>query len=239
MMEFSFGFLFGAAIGWCAWLNRKTLQRARQEGETPRMKWGPAIGFIAFVIFMDYVFREILPHGIRNADGSMSVVLRYSLQVAFSFIFFGAITLILGNFSQHAAWQAAITLTVCRAVLDYTRDLNNTDEFGYILSVAWQHVIMTVASVSVGCLACRFLRGPNAIARELLLALWACYLVGCARSFGHKDFVMPPEGKSMLSFVFEDHVGIIFVHGVFTVSAVVATWFILTWLWDKQERETA
>jgi len=28
MMEFSFGFLFGAAIGWCAWLNRKTLQRA-------------------------------------------------------------------------------------------------------------------------------------------------------------------------------------------------------------------
>ena len=239
MMEFSFGFLFGAALGWCAWLNRESLQRAGQEGETPGSKWEPAIGFIVFVILMDYFLREILPDGIRRADGSMSVVLRYGLQIAFSFVFFGAITLVLGMFSLHAAWQAAVTLTVYHAVLDYTRDLNNADEFGYILSGAWQHAILAVASVIVGYLAWRFMRGPNAIARELLLALWACYLVGCARSFGHKDFVMPPEGKSVFSFVFEDHVGLIFVHGVFTVSAVVATRFILTRLWDKQERETA
>ena len=72
------------------------------------------------------------------------------------------------------------------------------------------------------------MRGPNAVQQEFLLVLWACYLSGCARSFAHKDFVFPPEGKSAISYILESHPGLIFVHGTFTVSAILTTWWILS-----------
>lgn len=231
MMEFSFGFIFGAALGWCAWLNRDRLRQAGQEGQTPGATWGPCIGLVAFVILTAAGFlllRLVLPDGFRDNEGAMAVATRFGIRVFFSFIFFGAITLIFGLHSLHAAWQAAVTLTVYRAVLDYTRDLSSADNFGYVLSGGWQLAIGVTAGAAAGYLAYRFMRGPNAVQREFLLVLWACYIAACARSYGHMDLIVPPEGKSVATFLFQDHVGLFFVHGTFTVSTVLTTWWILT-----------
>jgi hypothetical protein len=234
-MEFSFGFVFGAALGWCAWRNREQLREAGQTGATPPASWVPAIGFIVLVVFMGYFLRDILPDGWRRAEGPMAFVYRYGLRSLFSFIGFGAIAIIFGLFSLNAAWQAAITLTVYRAALDYTRDLDDVENFGYVLSDTWQNVILAIVSLITGFLAWRFTRGPNAVKRQLLLVLWACYVIGCVRSYCHAHLFFPPEGKTVATYLFVDHANLFHVHGIFTVSAVLATWWIVKYFPNKEQ----
>lgn len=237
MMEFSFGFLFGAALGWCAWLNRERLRTAGQTGETPPASWAPFALFLAFVLFTFYgrglVF-GLLPEGFREATGFGAWSLRILLSMIFGFVTFGAVTIILGLFSQHAAWQAAITLTVYHTVLDYVRDLNTVDEFGYTLSYAGQQIILAVSSAIVGFLVYRLMYGPRPVVRLYLLVLWACYLSGCARSFIHKDLFFPEEGVGRLTAILTTHSSLVVVHGIFTVSAIITTWFILTRFRDEE-----
>lgn len=231
MMEFSFGFIFGAALGWCAWLNRDRLREAGQQGTTPEPKWGPCIGYVAFVVavFSGFlVLALILPEGFRDDSGAGAAMLRFGMRIIFGFVFFGAVSLAFGLHSLHAAWQGAITLTVFHTVLDYTRDLRNVDEFGYTLATSGQLAILISTSAIVGYLAWRFMRGPNPVLREFLLVMWACYLSGCVRSFAHKGLWIPQEGKSRLAYVLDDHPALIVVHGIFTVAVLYCTWLALT-----------
>ena len=242
MMEFSFGFLFGGALGWCAWLNRETLRRAGQEGVAPEAKWGPFLGYLAFVIVMLFGRRLIfgfLPEDFRQDDSLTAEMTRIGLTALFAFISFGAISIAFGLFSTHAAWQAAITLTVYHTVLDYTRDLSDTEHFGYTMARHWQQIIPALCAAAVGVLVYRFAKGPRPVERLMLLAVWACYLSGCARSFGHKGLLFPPEGGSRLDAMFSHHASLILVHGIFTVSALVTTWFILTRFRSAEEHQAA
>jgi hypothetical protein len=94
--------------------------------------------------------------------------------------------------------------------------------------VSAQIAILLAATALVGVLVHKFQHGPNPIHRLYLLAIWSCYLTACARSYFHKDLFFPPEGKTALTVIVEDHPTLFFVHGTFTVSAIVTTWFILT-----------
>jgi len=229
LMEFSFGFLFGAALGWCAWLHREQLHRAGQEGDTPKATWGPCIGLLAFVLITMIgrgLVYESLPESIWKSAGLSAEIARIGFSAAFDFITFGAVVIIFGLFSLHAAWQAAITLTVYHTVLDYTRDLDNTDHFGYTMPAFWQQAIPAFCAAIVGVLTCRLMKGPRAVERLLLLSVWACYLSGCARSFFHKGLLFPAEGGSRFDAMFNHHASLILVHGIFTVSAILTTWFV-------------
>ena len=242
MMEFSFGFIFGAALGWCAWLNRARLQEAGQHGAVPPMAWGPCIGFIAYVaaLFGGYMLLgQLLPEGFGDREGAMALIARTALSLLFGYVLFATVAIVLGLHSLQAAWQVAITMTFFHTVLDYTRDLSDAGRFGYTLSGAGQLIVLVVCCAIVGGLSWRFMRGPNTVQRQFLLVLWACYLTACVRAFGHKDFFFPPEGKSALDYIFQDHPGLIFVHGTFTVTAIITTGFILTRFSDSAARPAA
>ncbi|MCL4694680.1 MAG: hypothetical protein KJ060_19480 [Candidatus Hydrogenedentes bacterium] len=229
-MEFSFGLILGAALGYCAYLNRERLYVAGQEGETPPAAWGPVGVFFAFVatVFIAYpVVGGLLPEGIADSRTLSALLVRDLFRVLFGFVFFGGLCIILGLRSILAAWQIAVTLTVFHCVLDYVRDLDNPERFGYTLPVPVQLLILLIATGAVGYLTFRFQQGPQPIRRIYLLVLWACYAVACVRSFFLKDFFFPPEGESLLSVITQNHASLFFVHGTFTVSAIITTWFIL------------
>lgn len=232
MMEFSFGFIFGAALGWCAYLHRDALYTAGQRDESPGESWGPVIGFAGFVVVIfggAALLEGALPDGFVESGSAGAILVRNVAGILLSFIFFGAVAILLGLRSRHAAWHVAITLTFFHTVLDYTRDLSDPKQFGYTLPIAVQLSITIALTAVVGYLVYRLQNGAEPVRRLLLLAVWACYASACARSFLRADFFAPPEGQSAWSMFVDHHAELVFVHGTFTVSAIVATWFIVSY----------
>ena len=155
-------------------------------------------------------------------------ILRVGMMVIFGFVFFGSLMMALGLFSLHAAWQVAITLTFFHTVLDYVRDLDDAERFGYTVSFTVQNLVLYPAALIVAVLVCRLQRDRNAVRNLFLLAVWSCYLSSCLRSFGYWEMVFPPEGMNVGTLLIEKHSSIFFVHGTFTVSALLTTGFILS-----------
>lgn len=242
MMEFSFGFIFGAALGWCAYLHRERLGAWGRNDESPGESWGPVVALISIVLalFLSYpVLAQILPEGFRDSSSIDAIILRDVLGLLFGFVVFGGLAIMLGMRSLHAAWQVAVTLTFFHTVLDFVLDLSDAKNFGYVLGLPAQLSIVMVATATVAYLVFQFQRGRAPIQRLYLLAVWSCYISACARSFLHKAFFFPPPGESALSVLIADHASLFFVHGTFTVSAIVTTWFIQTRFGEPELRAIA
>lgn len=236
MMEFSFGFIFGACLGACAYVNRKRLAAAGQKGVTPPAVWGPFFIWIASVIFVFLAFPLLMaatPEEFLNSKSFGAILTRDVLGMLLGFVFLGGLSIVLGLFSLHVAWQVAITLTFFHTVLDFVRDLGEAKNFGYELAVPWQILILILATALVGWMVYRLQKGPDPVRRLFLLVLWTCYATSCVRSFARKELLFPPDGESALSVLIDSHAGIFFVHGTFTVSAIITTCFIL-WAIPKQ-----
>jgi len=178
---------------------------------------------------------DLLPENFPEDQSLAADGIRMGLSALFDFMTFGAIAIIFGLFSLHAAWQAGITLTVYCTVLDYTRDLNDTNAFGYTLGPIGQQTIPVLCAAITGLLVYRLMKGPRAVERLLLLSVWLCYLSGCARSFLHKDLLFPPDGVGRLDGIFAHHPSLLVVHSIFTVSALITTWYVLTRFRDAKE----
>lgn len=230
MMEFSFGLILGAALGWCAWLNREQLARSGQSENTPQPGVGLSLVYVVFVALVFYWFpivSDMLAEEFKQ-PGVAGWVYRTLFSLMFGYLTFGAVSLILGLNSLHTAWQCAITLTVFHTVLDYTRDLNDVANFGYTLSGWGQFAVLVVASGVVGLLTSWLMTGRAAVRNLFLLVLWACYVSGLARSFLSKDYLFPEEGKPGLLAILRDHPSLLVVQGIFTASTLWLTWVLLT-----------
>ena len=229
-MEFSFGFIFGAALGWCAYLHQDRLRVAGKSRETAGESWGPLIAMIAIIVAIFLarpILGSVLPEGYADRTTLDAVIVRDVVGLLIGFITLGAVAIILGMRSLHVAWQVAITLTFFHTVLDFVVDLNEPEKFGYAIPVWSQMMIVLVATAIVGMLVYRLQRGPQPVHRLFLLAVWACYVTSCARSFLRKDYFFPPEGENLWSVITANDAAIIFVHGAFTISAIITTLFIL------------
>lgn len=237
MMEFTFGFIFGGALGWCAYLHRDALQDAGQRVESPGESWAPLIGFVVFItaVLVTYpMLDSILPEGTRESSSIGAIALRDIVGTVLGFVFVGAVAIVLGIRSRHAAWQIAVTLTFFHTVLDFMRDLSTPKSMGYSVSGTVQLIIVIVTTLIVGVLVYRWQRGEKPILKLFLLAVWACYISACARSFFRKEFFFPPEGESMWSVLVQKHSELFLVHGTFTVSALLTTWFLIALTKERQ-----
>ncbi len=227
MMELTFGFVFGGALGLCAYRCRNELRVSGQQGETPPPRWSPMLAFVALFMLMFggiVVLRLILPDDFAESDAAYAFALRQLLGVVFSFTFFGAVAIIISLFSLHVAWHVAITLTFFHTVHDFVRDLDKIENFGYVWPMSVQWLVSIGLSLALGCAVYKLQNGHRAVARLLLIAIASCYAMACVRSFGHADYL----NASALKLLIESHPSIIFVHGTFTVSALITAYFVLT-----------
>ncbi|MCC6490773.1 MAG: hypothetical protein IT364_25020 [Candidatus Hydrogenedentes bacterium] len=231
MMEFTFGLLLGAAFGFCAYQNRDRLRVAGQRGEFPPEGVMPLMGALAFVVAIFVAFPLLgtsLPEDFAKAPSWNALIMRDVLRVIFGFTFFGGVAICLGLWSRMAAWHIAVTLTFFHTVLDYTRDLSEVRNFGYVLPLWAQLAVLFTATGIVAYLVHRFQRGPDAVSRLLLLVLWSCYLAACVRSFARWEFFSAPEGLSAWAVLVQKEPSIIFVHGTFTISLLITTWYVVS-----------
>jgi hypothetical protein len=222
MMEFTFGLILGAALGLCAYLHRERLAVAGQDRTSPGASFKPLIPLIGLVIAVFWA-ESLFP-----GDNPNSMFLNDIMRLIFSFVFFGGICIALGMRSITVAWQIAITLTFFHTVLDFVVDLNEPSRFGYALSTPWQMCVLIAATFAVGLIVYFIQRWPNSVRGLYLLAVWSCYLTACARSFLYKDYFFPPEDLNALSALMNHEPSIFFVHGAFTISALITTVFIMS-----------
>jgi hypothetical protein len=98
LMEFTFGILLGAGMGWAAWRSRAELAEPREtSGAAPEYGWSvPAAALLCLVV----------------VGGEWQEALRFQFTVT------GAALLVLVLFSEELAWQSAITITVCAFAAD-------------------------------------------------------------------------------------------------------------------------
>ena len=240
MMEFSFGLIFGAALGWCAWLNREQLSRGGQSENTPPPRLGLGLVYVVFVALIfcgASVVPDMLPKEFLQQPGFDGWINRTLFSLVFGYVTFGAVSLILGLNSLHTAWQCAITLTVFHTVLDYTRDLTDATEFGYTLSNLGQVAVLVITSGVVGVLVGKLMSGRAAVRNLFLLVLWACYISGLARSFLRKEYLWPDAGQPGFLALLSQHPSLIVVQGIFTASTLWLTWVLMARFGDEVQGE--
>ena len=237
-MEFSFGFCFGAALGYAAYLNRDALALAGQQPDPAPVTWRPLVIFFAFAatIFVAYpMLARMLPDGLESNTSFAAMIVRDILRVTTGFILFGAVAIILGLRSRCVAWQVAITLTFFHTVLDLVRDMDTPEKFGYALPQWVQLAIIVCSTVVMGYIVQRIQMTSEPVLNLLLLAVWSCYATATARSFFRTELFFPPEGQSVMTVLVEKHTSIFFVHGTFTVSALLTTWWALRYFRTGQK----
>ena len=131
-MEFTFGFLFGAALGLCAFHARHRLAALEVEscvppttGRRSNLDWiKSAVAGITIVCLFFYgwnfVLRMISPY---LRDLPPSDIRRTIAGVLLVFPGMGVIQMLLARRWQSAAWQIAVSITIVAAAIDWQRDL--------------------------------------------------------------------------------------------------------------------
>jgi hypothetical protein len=94
-MEFTFGFLLGAALGWCAWNMRNDL-RQPTSARAVAPPWFP---YGALVLVVLAIFKDAMP-------------------LRFSYVIAGSVLLALCVVTAELGWQVAVTVTATAFVID-------------------------------------------------------------------------------------------------------------------------
>jgi len=162
-MEYTFGFLFGAALGLCALHlrdrleplgtprdNQYSAQEAPVEAQRRIHHW--ALTLLAAIVVVLGVFQ-----GWRLVVGQLFPILRElslgdlrrtSAQVLFGFTGIGCVLMLLGRRWQTVAWQVAISVTIVAAAIDWQRDLLSRG--GIIMHENYRNLlVLSLAAISI------------------------------------------------------------------------------------------
>ncbi len=226
-MEFSFGLLLGASLGYATWLmrNEPVIQRLKEKKGLPLEK-SPAWEELVVVLGTGLLIFWLLPLGVElltqtaivnNMTGGnvkdeiARMVVNY---VVTGFIF----VLVLMRFPK-AAWQIGITLTFCYAAIDLVRDFfpgyNVWSPFNL------RFLIILGMTVIVAFLTLYYSQSNKVITKLFLLLIWSCIIVSCLRLFIDPG-KLTVEGLTFCQVVCGKYVVDIF----FLISATVLTWFL-------------
>lgn len=225
-MEFTFGLLLGASLGYATWLSRKELvlqtlkENAVSTGKSKTRKELIVVlmlgGLIYWLIpgtvewFTSSKIVNNMPGG-SISDEIARMAVNYSV-IAILFV------LTILRFPK-AAWQIGITLTFYHAAIDLFRDFYPGTNLwpSFIMHLFW--TLLTTIAVAV--LVIRFERKRGSTQKLFLLLIWSCIGVSILRMFVHAGNFSVVE----LSFV-QITFGRFFVDIFFVVSAIALTVFI-------------
>lgn len=227
-MEFSFGLIFGAFLGLAAWLNRGVLGDER-EGETASNRWAALAPVLALVAF-EFLLLPLLFVTLRSGDGEPSAAaeaLRPVIRIFGNYTVFGSLCILCAMRSVPAAWQIAITLTFFHTAFDVVGDKMGAEGWGW----SWPAMLpfMLIPTLIVAVVTSVVSRQPNAVVKMFLFAVWSCYFSACVMTYFH---IKPPKPGAPFA---DDALALIAaepthltVHGIFTASALLATYFAVT-----------
>jgi hypothetical protein len=182
-MEFTFGLLFGAALGLAAyWLRHDIVAATRIESPpSPRRGWPVVLAVVGSVAF-----------GAAAIWGSSALPVRFSYTVA------GAALLALVFISERAAWQIALTITA-GAFLLYVGKFFTLNHPGFHPAVATTVALVLTAALSAW-IAIRHASGREMTTWALRVLLWTSVGAGVAHGCWHRE-ITPALAMVVIVFV--------------------------------------
>jgi len=227
MMEFTFGLVFGAALGYAAYRNRESLATNTNPETEPRQGYPWLAGLVALVLVF-FLGLPALIGTLRSAnlpeESLVYTLVADPIRMLYSFTFLGAVAIILGLRSIATAWHVAITLTFFHTIYDLMEDVESVN--GFSPSVIMQVAIVLGSTLLIALAAEYLQRQNNPVPKLYLLVMWACYLIACMKSFVVKDYFAPET--TFWQAMINHHPATPFVHTTFTITILITTFFIIT-----------
>jgi len=227
MMEFSFGFSFGAFLGLAAYRMRDWLKFNDTEDAARDRGYPALIALIAALAVVTWGIPALLGQGFPMTNGATSHLAHFIHDIAGllpNYIVFGGLCAVIAMRSTTAAWHIAITLTYAHTVLDLVEDLPKAE--GAQFSTTPLAIVLMLSVPLVAVLVHSFKNRPRTVRNEYLLILWFCYAVATLRTLHHLSEVATAHGAGSSVFI-TANASTFITHFVFTLFAVVTTAFIL------------
>lgn len=167
LMELTFGFCFGLALGHAAWQKRETILAA-QATPHPAPDCQLAVGASVVSVL-------VLGLAVLGLEASIDIVCTYT--------FLGVALLILALYVESLAWQIGLTVTTCAFVYDLTEKFFEQRDLGDS-PAKWGMAALT--AVIFGWLAARRQRAAGTIVGwAFLLLMWSAVVVSYLKSMQH------------------------------------------------------
>lgn len=223
-MEFSFGFLLGAALGLASWLYRnQPIMKSLKDQEFSRTKVYPKWKELSVIAATGLLIYWLIPNLIEwftesslinNMPGGTikQEIARFFDGYAFTGLIF---ILVLLRFPK-IGWQIGITLTFCHTAIDLIRDLYPETNFWSPFTMHFFWVFSSTAIVAL--LAIYFSQRRFVIRNMFLLITWSCMAIAFLRSGTHIE-LMKIQNLSFCELI----CGRFFVDIFFALSAIAVT----------------
>jgi hypothetical protein len=224
LMEFSFGFLFGGALGYVAWLNRnefsaekkvKTKEATDSKKTLYKELITAAITGLAIYAILPALLEPIVD-GANSNDGMFISALRDFSRMFVNYAFFGFILVIIALYKPAFAWQMGITLTFCHAAIDLAGDLG--PETGIEVHKAIQVIFILLTTLIVALLTAKYHKRKNVLLNMFLIVTWSLMVIAYMKTGTHLDRMFTP-GQSFCQLI----CGSMLVYIIFTISAIWIT----------------
>lgn len=226
-MEFTFGFLFGAFLGYATWLSRThAVIKNLKEDLSPKIENFPIWKELTIVLITGLLVFWFIPGMmelltqtaiINNMPGGTirDEIARMLVNYSFSGLLF---ILVIIRFPK-AAWQIGITLTFCHAALDLFRDFYPDVNIWSPLNIRF--IVVFLMTLIVALFTCFFSRKDKVIVKLFLLLIWSCMIVSFLRFFVDPA-KLNIEGLTFCQIVCGEYI----VDIIFTVSAITLSWIL-------------
>ncbi len=223
-MEFSFGFLLGASLGYATWLSRKELKLIGKSDIkiTSHLKTYSELGITLLIGLLIYwIIPQSLEPFVDAAsanDGILMSSLRAVTQILINYSFYGFILIVAIMYFPKLAWQIGITLTFCHAAIDLVGDNFPEMQANSPLIAA---VLVIFLTLIVGLLVA-YLKGKNEIKRSMfLLLVWSLMAISYAA------FLITGRWNAFELTLCEIFCRQYFVDMIFTISAIFISWIAI------------
>ncbi|MBT3382947.1 MAG: hypothetical protein HN778_13975 [Prolixibacteraceae bacterium] len=228
MMEFTFGFLLGAGLGYAAWLSRNELKTESDNNtksevysfQSSYKEIGIAVlaGLLIFLVVPGIL--EPFVEAASSSDGIFMTGLRTISMMLVNYAFFGFILIIAAMYFPKAAWQLGITLTFCHTVIDLADD--HIVEVFTNAPVLASILVVLIPTFLVAFLTAFYQRKANPIRSIFLLLIWSTVLVSMIK-IGFYPQKLNLAGYSFCKII----CGVYIVDIVFAVSAILLSLILI------------
>lgn len=226
-MEFSFGLLLGASLGYASWLSHNDAVLQNLKVNAPSQTENiPAWKELAIVLVTGLLIFWLIPNTIEwlaktsivnNMTGG--TISKEIARMADNYTVAGLIFVLVLMRFPIAAWQIGITLTFCYTAIDLIRDFYPDVNTWSPFNLRFLYIFLMTTVVAL--LTRYFSTGKKVIVNLFLLLIWSCITVSFLRMF-IDPAKLNIEGLTICQLVCGKYVVDIF----FTVSAVVLTWIL-------------
>lgn len=226
-MEFTFGFLFGAFLGYATWLSRNdSVIKNWKVDSSNKFENYPIWKELTIVFATGLLIFWFIPGIMELLSGTAIVnnmpggtfrdeIARMLVNYSITGLLF---VLVIIRFPK-VAWQIGITLTFCHAALDLIRDFYPEVNIWSPLNIRF---ILVFCMTSIVALLTYFLsRKGNVVIRLFMLLIWSCIFVSFLRFFVDSS-KLNIDGLSFCQIVCGKYI----VDIIFVVTAIALSWIL-------------